>query len=246
MEKDPFLNFHIASLSEYLEVLERIGNLDMFRGHANKDWKLIPRLGRLFHILEGYENWEILEEDVLMRFKKYAVQFVEKEPKNEIEWLIIGQHHGLPTRLLDWTTNPLKGLFFAVAYEPSQTDSVVWGFNPAYWLEELDRLKLSEIKSLETIYPQQINPRLIAQESCFTVHPFPEENIPLEPIENIEFHKKAIGLLIKFIIPKEIRTKLRHDLSKCGINHQSLFPDLDALASHILWELEDISSASDT
>ena len=84
----------------------------MFRGHADGNWKLLPKIGRMFKLLEGYSDWKTFEDDILERFQKYAIQYLKKEPKNIIECLVIGQHYGLPTRLLDWTKNPLKALFF--------------------------------------------------------------------------------------------------------------------------------------
>jgi hypothetical protein len=237
MEIQKILEFKVDTIPSYLQFIEDLDPREktMFRGHSNKDWQLIPRIGRLFKICEYYENWAFFEECILLQFKKYAVQFIKKDPKNDIEWLIIGQHHGLPTRLLDWTTNPLKGLFFAVEDETAETDSAVWAFTPSAWFEELD--SLSKISSLETYYPDQINDRLIAQEGCFTLHPFSKENVPLEPIENVEFYKKDVRSLIKFIIPREIKTDIKNSLNRLGVNHRSMFPDLDGLTKHIMWEL---------
>lgn len=63
-------------------------------------------------------------------FEKYSVSYKDYRPIPYLDKLVDAQHFGLPTRLVDWTTNPLKGLFFAV--ENSEFDAV----NEAvYWLE---------------------------------------------------------------------------------------------------------------
>jgi len=103
--------YKINSLIDYLKILEK-HYFDMFRGNADGNWKLLPKIGRMFKLLEGYSDWKTFEDDILERFQKYAIQYLKKEPKNIIECLVIGQHYGLPTRLLDWTKNPLKALFF--------------------------------------------------------------------------------------------------------------------------------------
>lgn len=189
----------------------------------------------MFKLLEGYSDWKTFEDDILERFQKYAIQYLKKEPKNIIEWLVIGQHYGLPTRLLDWTKNPLKALFFSVI-ELSNVDGCVWACELSFYSEKLENL--DKIDSLEPYYPDQINERLIAQEGCFTLHPFPKKNVPLIPIENIKFHYQAIRSLVKIIIPNKKKNDIRFDLDQFGINYRSLFPDLDGLTKQIRWELE--------
>jgi hypothetical protein len=239
--------FQVSTVREYFSIVESIGALNvfgwhtMFRGHADKDWSLMPKLGRMFNVLKDYEDWGTFEQDVLETFKRYGIPFLGKEPKNDIEWLVSGQHHGLPTRLLDWTTNPLKGLFFAVDDIYIKTDSAVWVFTPTCWFEKLE--SLDKIKSLDTYYPNQINPRLIAQEGCFTIHPFPKRRVPLKPIENIGFYKKNIESLFKIVIPNDARKSVASELNKLGINNRTLFPDLDGLTRHIMWELNIITEA---
>lgn len=225
--------YKINNLIDYLKILEKY-NFDMFRGHADGNWKLLPKIGRMFKLLEGYQDWKTFEDDILLRFQKYGIQYLKKEPKNMIEWLVIGQHHGLPTRLLDWTKNPLKALFFSIIELPN-IDGCVWAYELSFWSEKLENL--DKIDCLNPYYPDQINERLIAQEGCFTLHPFPQKNVPLIPIENIKFHHKSIRSLVKIIIPNKKKDIIRFDLDKFGINYRSLFPDLDGLTKQLYWEL---------
>ena len=77
-----------------------------FRGCTNKDYRLVPSIGRPPFTVEK-------EKALLNAFKQDAVQFMEQQPVSEWEWLLWARHHDLPTRLLDWTESPLVGLYFA-------------------------------------------------------------------------------------------------------------------------------------
>ena len=132
----------------------------MFRGQSDVTWPLIPSIARMFDKLDGYENWNVFEDDILQRFRKYSTPFINKTPINRFEWMVIAQHHGLPTRLLDWTTNPLKGLFFAVENPSHNCDGAVWLFEPNGWWNDLSEIneKLDILKILAAYFPDHINP----------------------------------------------------------------------------------------
>src|SRR2546422_6373760 len=81
-----------------------------------------------------------LEKDSFDLFKMYGISFLEYQPKNEWDWLAIAQHHGLPTRLLDWTYNPLVAAYFAVEEEVAETDSAIYAM-PAPMLLDTSKSK---------------------------------------------------------------------------------------------------------
>ncbi len=104
--------------------LHRFRSGSLYKGLNNEKWELTTSLYRNC----GTKKNE-LESIILRSFTKYA-SFEDPQLKNSV-WrqLIIGQHHGLPTRMLDWTYSPLIGLHFATSVEPEKLgirNAVLW------------------------------------------------------------------------------------------------------------------------
>jgi hypothetical protein len=78
-----------------------------FRGHSDNSFKLVPSLYRL-SLEETFATWDDLERYMMDAFKRESIPFLEHIPADEMEWLALAQHYGLPTRLLDWTSNPIE------------------------------------------------------------------------------------------------------------------------------------------
>lgn len=90
-----------------------------YRGAANSGYDLLSSLQRLgphHHAVERY---------LLRNFRKYAHGFMP-DMDSSWHWMTVGQHHGLPTRLLDWTWSPLVALHFATDHYPPTVDAAVW------------------------------------------------------------------------------------------------------------------------
>jgi len=231
----------VTSAVDVLQVLEQLDDYVFFRGHGNASWPLLPSIGRTYSIagnesllVEGYEDWKTLESDLLERFCKYSLPFLQERPSKKLEWLVLAQHHGLPTRLLDWNSNPLKALFFAVENPTQKTDGAVWAFAPDGWWTDLSKVE-SEIDESEYVYPwlpDHSNARIAAQEGCFTIFPLPSNTRPLLPLNAAGAHK-FVGFAEKWVIPAASKARLRIELTKLGITHQTLFPGLDGLATRI-------------
>jgi len=230
----------VISVTELLNKLQELGYFMMHRGHGNSSWPLLPSIANLSPSQKGYENWVVLQNDLLERFRTRVLPYINPKPENHLEWLIIAQHYGLPTCLLDWTTNPLKALFFAVENPSHDVDGAVWAFEPTGYYTELTQLFKSEgayLDSLASYLPPHIDLRIVAQESCFTFFPLLESTEPIQPLDNVEHYKAEIQNIVKFVIPKGEKEFCRYDLQKLGISHMSLFPGLDGIAKGIRREL---------
>jgi hypothetical protein len=137
----------IASLAEYIERIKQIqvfwridkerryGEIQniWFRGHASTHWNLTPKLYR--NEFKGSNETEIRQE-----FQIRAQQLIQggRFPADKWEWYFLMQHYGAPTRLLDWTDNPLVALYFALHdphCDPAEPDGdvAVWVLN-SWWL----------------------------------------------------------------------------------------------------------------
>ena len=192
-----------------------------FRGQADSSWKLLPKIGRK-------EYWKYLSDSakeikIFESWKRYAIHHLEKIPENDWDWLTLAQHHGLATRLLDWTKNPLIALFFAVNGNEDK-DSAVFILDLRDPMTTIDKSPF-EISKIFSFFPKGINTRIISQRALFTV-----TNKPNIPLEDDSYYKKH---LTKVVIKKENIIEIKKHLDYMGINEYSIYPDLEGLSEYL-------------
>src|SRR5581483_2688350 len=103
-----------------------------FRGEHDERWPLFSSLSRYLRAFGVHpQAWPEQEQRILRIFKRKAHQFLEQppDPDDDFEWLALMQHHGAPTRLLDFTWSPYVAAFFAL--ERATRVAAVWALNPA-------------------------------------------------------------------------------------------------------------------
>jgi hypothetical protein len=232
----------LGSLDEYLKQLAGIGARDLvlFRGQG-QDLPLLPKIARPNSSFEGDRRTpEEREQEMLWALKRQAVPHTAQfKPGNDWEWLALAQHHGMSTRLLDWSSNPLVALWFAVAQQaaagPSPArDAVVWGFAPSPNDQQPwgDPFEVCGVGGFRVFPPAHVSPRIRAQAGYFTAHrPMPGVG-RYEPLEESKIHAKQLH---KMVIDGNQRTQLRRDLNLLGVNEAALFPDLEGLCRHVSW-----------
>lgn len=210
---------------------ETVGPL--YRGHGDGRWELAPGLFRWHKKPVLSASWRNFEAKLLESFWLRAVAITPK-PTDPAHQLAIAQHHGLPTRLLDWSRNPLASLAFAVAADAStaEYEGCLWEIRTsATWSGKLkDVDPLEDVGHVVKFFPPHMSPRIIAQHGCFTVHALPEGNAPFVPLERRFLEGQAGLRLRRFDIPASKKQRIRHQLANLGWTPATLYPDLDGFA----------------
>jgi hypothetical protein len=220
----------IKNPEDFFSFLSKYSTSDnsyIFRGVRLKDFKLVPSIGRL-KTKEGKE-YAVKDEKLLLDlFKNKAYQFIKEYKDDDLELLSIAQHHGLPTRLLDWTRNPLMGAYFAVEQVMSDEEKSKNEYSCIYAFKVTKKVKLNstynpfEIDEVIRFVPKHWDKRIIAQSGLFLLYPKP--SIPWE-------HEK----LEKILIHHSVRKKIKSILNNLGVNKSTVYPDIDGISAHIKW-----------
>jgi len=245
---------YIKSVSEYLyqfDLLDMVyGQTEiLFRGQSI-DMPLIPKLGRL--PLRSKYSIQEAENLLITEFKRGILPLSEFKPDNNWDLLALAQHHGLPTRLLDWSTNALIGLWFAICKRPKKdssaklADGVVWVFLPSKedYITDIDKTSnpFSNTYATRIFKSSIISRRIAAQAGVFTAHKIITAT---NKFISLQSNKKYKEKLFPIYIKGEHFANVRRELAQLGINHFSVFPDLDGFCKHLEWKyskLEDEKS----
>ena len=211
----------IKSFAEFHQTIEKYdARTVIYRGVRSVQYPLIPKIGRIVPP-DSARSREWNEKEILRLFKEQSLPYLDFMPTNDWDWLALGQQYGLPTRLLDWTGNPLVACYFAVEQQ-GEDDSVIYAYQNKTYIDVEEHQNPFKYRHVGKFIPRHLTRRITTQGGLFTIHPD-----PYEPFESDDMEK--------IIIPNPIRATLKKTLNKYGVDRFALFPGLDSLAAHIEW-----------
>jgi hypothetical protein len=242
----------ISNVQQHLLTLEDSGcDCPFFRGHSESSWALLCGLGRRN---QGDFKKENLESVLYYDFLSQAGPLLHR-PDSSWDVLFSMQHHGLPTRLLDWSATFAVGLYFALkphlAFKKIGPSTLLPAHEPCVWV--LDPFELNRAMSGESVV---LNPEIDLEGTYQEI--FIEESKslgakvmavnPTQAGKRLAAQRGCFTLhadlfspleintpsfLRKFVLPKEAVAEGLGFLRLAGMNEYSVFPDLDGLARHL-------------
>lgn len=250
------------SLPEYLAIIEDgqrdKGHSLWYRGIGSASYQLLPSLYR-HKSSTSPEEFASLERQLMTRFRQRSIPYHNRPLADDWDALFFMQHYGVPTRLLDWTENPLIALHFALmsaaaasmAGAPSG-DAAVWILDPVVWNKHAlkhqsfdggvltpddDALKgyrpVPKFSGMHNhpvaLYGAHNSSRIVAQQGAFTI--FGRSASPMESIAVQE--KFPLDCLVKVSLKATVVAGMRKSLLNHGVTESVVFPDLEGLAREI-------------
>lgn len=223
----------IRSLADFIKQTDYFDLLaynTLFRGQPVKG-NLLPAIARD----DPKKDTTYVEEDLLKQLRKMGAIKIPSHVTDQWGLLVLAQHFGMKTRLLDWTSNPLAALWFACS-DTKEGDTYVYALiadghiQPAT-LEESPFVGLGT----KVIQPTLGNERIIAQHGWFTAHKYSKKSGCFVALEK---HRTIKQNLSEFVIENNDKFEIIKSLDRCGINKSTLFPDLAGLCHYLNWRHE--------
>ena len=226
-----------------------------FRGQAKAEWNIYSSLSRYFTTFGVHKDaWPQQEHRILRIFQRKAHLRLDRPPEEEdlFQWLALMQHHGAPTRLIDFTWSPYVAAFFAL--ERAEDDSAVWALcppmlsdTPIRTIRPNQRIEIDEVapwvkgcyeadflpnnKRIVVVgEPVLMNRRLVAQSGTFVT-----PGLLDEPVEALARPNSIVKIVLS---TRQMRKQAMAALYSMNIGNATLFPELDGLARSLAYELE--------
>ena len=230
--------WHAESVKDFELFLGQLSSasprLRIYRGQAS-DWPLLPQVARVF----SRETIPAIEHKLHAAFTDESKPFVGQPPNNLWDWLALAQHHGISTRLLDWTLDPFIALWFAVRTPPRDNEfkPEVWVFNvdPEIQVDNKREGNPFESKTTRVFMPEPFHPRVVAQQAAFVVFRFRKD----AKRGFVELNKNSLlrHRLARIRFPAGKDRAIRTELSRRGYKSSNLLPDLETTCRKIMERL---------
>lgn len=226
--------------------IQRFRSSFAFRGMGRASYELVTGLTRLGHASPERER------ALLRAFRKYA--FGDEVPDDSVwNWLALAQHHGLPTRLFDWTYSPYVALHFATdEVDQFSEDGVIWavdyGRSNHLLPPRLQRIlrsadssvftsdllcqaastleefdRLAEEDFVAFFEPPSLDARIVNQYALFSLISNPGIRLDAWLADHSQVYRRII-------VPAELKWEIRDKLDQANITERVLFPGLDGLS----------------
>lgn len=231
----------ISSLSELLNFKATLatGTTWFYRGQA-ADYPLIPSLGRKI----GGAAFFDVERRLIAKFKEHWHLKYGVMPTNDWQWTAMAQHHGLPTRLLDWSRDSRVAAFFAVrnqSGEDCRSDGFIYVFSDKTLVStrsgvsphttEDDVFRLQNVRPYDPQRDDFPLPRIAEQHGILTSQPKPTEDLWMQLSADAGHERHRL------LIPARVKTDIRNQLAAEEITESKLFPDLDGMCRQVSLEV---------
>ncbi len=236
----------------YDPAIHRNRSFNLFRGSPNAAFPLETSLQR-----NCKDRQKALESSILRNFSKYAASEAPSLSSSIWRQMTLGQHHGLPTRLLDWTYSPLMAMHFATSVENlsemEQDDACIWKIDvcelnrllPKRYQDVLQQEKayfftidmLDRLAKTTDAYDSDMGDRSMAlleppsiDQRIINQYAF-FSPVPLGIHSVANFLSSKTENTVCYILPKGMKWRLRDMLDQMNINERIAYPGLDGLSS---------------
>lgn len=203
----------------------------LFRGQTNPDWTISSSFDRL-------ESDKSKHDLLISNFKKLCLKHEIIPDTTDLSDEVIaafGRHNGLPTRLLDWSESPYTSAFFAFTgikqYKFKGKNVCIWAIN-----KKSNLFKREMGLKFVSIPAKKYNRRMQNQFGQFTLSMHTEDSIE-EYINVIEKKYNIDDALWKFLIPSKDVDIVLEDLELMGINHTTIYPDVQGCVEKAIFEV---------